>query len=70
MQALRNRIVPQIRALVILPVQDLAVQVYRVFRRYCEGTTLRFKLLSAGQNSFVQEQVELVKPNLVGADGE
>ena len=65
MQALRRRIVPQIRALIILPVQDLASQVYRVVRQYCEGTSLKFKLLS-GQKSFFQEQEELVKPDMVG----
>jgi len=46
-------------------VQDLANQVYRVFRQYCEGTSLKPKLLS-GQQSFSQEKAELIKPNLVG----
>ena len=64
-QALRNRVVPQIRALIILPVQDLANQVYKVVRQYCEGTSLKPKLLS-GQQSFSQEQFELIKPDLVG----
>ena len=64
-QALRDRVVPRVRALIILPVQDLANQVYRVFRLYCEGTSIKPKLLS-GQQSFSQEQTELIKPNLVG----
>ena len=64
-QALRNRVVPQVRALIILPVQDLANQVYRVFRQYCEGTSIKPKLLS-GQQSFAQEKIEIIKPNLVG----
>ena len=64
-QALRQRLVPQVRALIILPVQDLAYQVFRVVRQYCEGTSLKAKLLS-GQQSFTQEQVDLIKPNLVG----
>ena len=64
-QALRDRVVPRVRALIILPVQDLANQVYRVFRQYCEGTSLKPKLLS-GQQSFSQEKAELIKPNLVG----
>ena len=34
-------------------------------RQYCDGTPLRAKLLS-GQQSFNQEQIELIKPNLVG----
>ena len=64
-QALRDRVVPHVRALIILPVQDLANQVYRVFRQYCEGTSIKPKLLS-GQQSFIQEQTELIRPNLVG----
>ena len=60
-----KRIVPRVRALVILPVQDLATQVYKVFRTYAEKTNLRLKLLS-GQKSFAQEQSELV---LKGIDG-
>ena len=35
-QALRNRVVPRVRALVVLPVQDLATQVYKVFLQYAE----------------------------------
>ena len=31
-QSLKSRIVPRVRALVILPVQDLAAQVFKVFR--------------------------------------
>ena len=64
-QALRRRVVPQVRALIILPVQDLASQVYRVVRQYCDGTNLKSKLLS-GQQSFAQEQGEIIKPDLVG----
>ena len=40
-QSLKDRIVPRVRALVILPVQDLAMQVYKVFRVYTEKTNLR-----------------------------
>ena len=58
-QALKNRIVPKVRALVILPVQDLAVQVFKVFQIYGVKTSLRIKLIS-GQKSFAQEQNELV----------
>jgi len=64
-QALRNRVVPRVRALVVLPVQDLATQVYKVFLQYAEGTQLRVKLVS-GQKGFKQEQIELVKPNTCG----
>ena len=40
-QALKSRIVPRVRALVILPVQDLAAQVFKVFRTYTENNNLR-----------------------------
>lgn len=38
---LMNRIVTQIRVLIILPVFDLAVQVYKVFKSLCSNTTIR-----------------------------
>lgn len=62
-QSLKSRIVPRVRALVILPVQDLAAQVFKVFRAYTENNDLRVKLLS-GQKSFSQEQNELVMPGI------
>ena len=40
-QALKSRVVPRVRALVILPVQDLAAQVFKVFRNYTENNNLR-----------------------------
>lgn len=64
-QALKDRTVPRVRALVLLPVQDLATQVYKVFQQYTRGTNLRVKLLS-GQRSFAVEQSELVRPDMVG----
>jgi len=64
-QALRERVVPRVRALVVLPVQDLAAQVCKVFQQYAEGTQLRVKLVS-GQKTFKQEQLELVKPDTCG----
>jgi ATP-dependent RNA helicase DDX51/DBP6 len=64
-QALRNRVVTRIRALVILPVQDLATQVYRVFQIYAADSGLKVKLLTP-QRSFAQEQNELVRRGIVG----
>ena len=64
-QSLRGRVVPRVRALVILPVQDLATQVYKVFRVYAQGSGLQVKLLT-GQKSFGQEQNELVRKGIVG----
>lgn len=56
-QLLSGRVVPRVRALVVLPVQDLATQVFKVFQAYAGN--LRVKLIS-GQKTFAQEQVELV----------
>ena len=50
----------QVRALVVLPTQDLALQVYKVFNVFCEGTGLRVKLLT-GLQSHAQEQSELFR---------
>lgn len=61
-QILRKRVVPCIRALVILPVQDLATQVYKVFKTYCSVTNLKVALIT-GQKSFVMEQQQLIKIN-------
>jgi ATP-dependent RNA helicase DDX51/DBP6 len=58
-QVLRHRIVPQVRALVVLPVQDLAVQVHRVFLTYMQHTDLKVALVT-GQTSFHKEQQQLV----------
>lgn len=58
-QALRHRVVLQVRALVVLPVQDLAVQVYHVFLTYTQHTDLKVALIT-GQTSFCKEQQQLV----------
>ncbi|CAB4054995.1 DDX51 [Lepeophtheirus salmonis] len=66
-QALQNRVVPRIRALVILPVQDLALQIYKVFKSYTAGEKLKVILLSSGQGKNVKtEQSELVCKGLGG----
>ena len=64
-QALRSRVVPRVRALIILPVQELAAQVFKVFLNYCEGSNLKVRLVS-GQKSFSHEQTELVRKGSVG----
>ncbi|XP_049812925.1 probable ATP-dependent RNA helicase Dbp73D isoform X2 [Schistocerca nitens] len=61
-QILRKRVIPCIRALIILPVQDLAIQVYKVFKTYCSVTNLKVALIT-GQKSFVMEQQQLIKKN-------
>ncbi|XP_075161453.1 putative ATP-dependent RNA helicase Dbp73D [Haematobia irritans] len=45
-QILSPRVVRKIRALVILPVAELALQVFRVFKKLCEHTDLSVCLLS------------------------
>jgi len=57
-QALRKRTAPQVRALAVLPTQDLAAQVAKVFQTYACG--LKVKLLSPAK-PFEQERVELAK---------
>jgi ATP-dependent RNA helicase DDX51/DBP6 len=58
-QALHHRMVRQVRALVVLPVQDLAAQVYHVFLTYTQHTDLKVVLVT-GQTSFHKEQQQLV----------
>lgn len=52
---LMGRVVTQIRALVILPVSDLAVQVFKVFQQLCKGTTLRVGLATANKKQTDQQ---------------
>ena len=59
-QILSRETVRQLRCLVVLPVHDLAVQIYRVYSNYCSGTKLKVVLIS-GQTSFGEEQKLLVR---------
>ncbi|XP_050073871.1 probable ATP-dependent RNA helicase Dbp73D [Anopheles maculipalpis] len=59
-QLLMHRVAPAVRALVILPVQELAEQVFQVFRKMCEGTTISPVVLSRGI-PLEAEQKKLVK---------
>lgn len=58
-ETLASRIVPRIRALVILPTRDLALQVKNTFDTFVKGTDLKIALV-CGQHSFVAEQGQLV----------
>ncbi|KAH9424220.1 ATP-dependent RNA helicase ddx51 [Dermatophagoides pteronyssinus] len=60
-QYLLDRIVTQIRVLIILPVQDLANQVHKVFQNLCENTTLRVGLATGSSSSNM-----FYKPNIDG----
>lgn len=59
-QALKNRVVRRIRALVILPVRTLAQQVYKVFQTYAEDFGLKVGLIM-GEKRLEREQMSLVK---------
>jgi len=59
LNALSNTIVRRLRALAVLPSRDLATQVYKVFKRYAEGSRLRVGL-AIGQTDFEAEQKSLI----------
>ncbi|XP_018047568.1 PREDICTED: ATP-dependent RNA helicase DDX51 [Atta colombica] len=59
-QELQTRFVPQIRCLVVLPVQELAAQIHKVMVTYTSHTDLKVGLLS-GASSFEQEQKSIIK---------
>ena len=59
-QALKGRVEPQVRALVVLPTRDLANQVYKVFEAYTSGTSLRIGM-AYGLKSFTYEQEHLMR---------
>ncbi|OON13426.1 helicase protein, partial [Opisthorchis viverrini] len=56
---LHGRVQVFLRALVILPVRDLAAQVFQVLLDLAEGTDLRIVLIN-GSKSFTKEQLDLV----------
>jgi hypothetical protein len=55
-QALRNRIITRLRAVVVLPTRDLALQVEAVFKPLCEPLGLKVGL-AIGKQNFQAEQV-------------
>ncbi|XP_072398479.1 probable ATP-dependent RNA helicase Dbp73D [Diabrotica undecimpunctata] len=61
-QALKKYTVKKIRALVILPTQDLATQVFKTFKTYSQDTNIDVCLIS-GTNSFAVEQSQLIIEN-------
>uniref|UniRef100_A0A663MBQ8 ATP-dependent RNA helicase n=1 Tax=Athene cunicularia TaxID=194338 RepID=A0A663MBQ8_ATHCN len=64
-QVLLNRVVCQVRALVVLPTKELAQQVSKVFNIYTDGTGLKVVLIT-GQKSFAKEQEMLVQKKVTG----
>lgn len=59
-QILMNEIGCHVRALVVLPVQELAAQVAKVFKKYCMKTRLKVALLG-GSTPMHQEQQNIVR---------
>uniref|UniRef100_A0A8C4T408 ATP-dependent RNA helicase n=1 Tax=Erpetoichthys calabaricus TaxID=27687 RepID=A0A8C4T408_ERPCA len=64
-QVLMQRVVCNIRCLVVLPTKELAQQVYKVFNTYIEGTNLKVVMV-AGQKPFEIEQASLVQNKIFG----
>lgn len=62
-QELQTRLVPKIRCLIVLPVQELAAQVHKVMITYTSHTNLKVGLLS-GAFSFEQEQSSIIKKSM------
>ena len=66
LQCIRQRVTRAIRIVILLPVQDLAEQVYHVVTHI--GNKLKLKaVLLAGQHSFEDEQKVLVQQQLNGS---
>ncbi|PBC27419.1 ATP-dependent RNA helicase [Apis cerana cerana] len=64
-QILQSRLVPKVRCLVVVPVQELATQVYKVFVTYTSHTNLKVGLLS-GASIFHEEQKNILKETTRG----
>lgn len=58
-QALKSYTLKRIRAVVILPTQDLAIQVFKTFKKYTQNTSLDVCLIS-GRTQFLNEQKQLI----------
>lgn len=58
-QALSKYVVKEIMALVILPTQDLAMQVFKSFKKFTDGTHLDVQCIT-GKTTFEMEQKVLV----------
>ncbi|XP_023949642.2 probable ATP-dependent RNA helicase Dbp73D [Bicyclus anynana] len=59
-QILMNQLGHRIRALIVLPVQELAAQIAKVFKKYCTNTGLRVALLS-GSAPLQKEQQQIMR---------
>ncbi|NP_001121235.1 DEAD-box helicase 51 L homeolog [Xenopus laevis] len=64
-QTLLQRVVCEVRALVVLPTKELAQQVCKVFNTYVDGMGLKVVMI-AGQKSFLKEQESLIQKTAFG----
>ncbi|KAL0901675.1 hypothetical protein ABMA27_006874 [Loxostege sticticalis] len=58
-QVLMKDVGHHIRAMVVLPVQELATQIFKIFKKYCQKTGVKVALLS-GSIPLHQEQQQIV----------
>lgn len=58
-QRLLSRVVCRVRALIVLPSRDLAIQVHQIVTKFCANTPLKCGL-AIGQSNFAAEQAALV----------
>lgn len=58
-QRLLARVVCRVRALIVLPSRDLAIQVHQIVAKFCANTPLKCGL-AIGQSNFAAEQAALV----------
>ncbi|MTD86101.1 DEAD/DEAH box helicase, partial [Escherichia coli] len=59
-EVLHKRTIPQLRALILVPTRDLAVQVRDVLEAVGKGSGLRYAMIT-GNHSFRHEQDQLVR---------
>ena len=65
-QYLRRRVMTKVRVLVVLPVRDLAIQVFQVFQNFCKKSSLKVGLV-VGHKSFAEECNLIVKRSVDGS---
>eukprot|EP01104_Vermistella_antarctica_P009180 TRINITY_DN2337_c2_g1_i1.p1 TRINITY_DN2337_c2_g1~~TRINITY_DN2337_c2_g1_i1.p1 ORF type:complete len:758 (+),score=241.85 TRINITY_DN2337_c2_g1_i1:135-2408(+) len=69
-QALLHRVVPRLRALIIVPTHDLVTQVGQTFRQLTAKTSLKIECIYGQGQSFSKQQKRLITPtNKVFRDG-
>lgn len=64
LQILKDRFVRRIRCLIVLPVKELAAQVYKVLQTYASPTKLDIGLIS-GACSFEEEQKKIIRKSMI-----